>query len=46
MSTKVHKPGPFKQQNKAHKTGKHLSKGTLSSIRKGTVFMHTGNKLF
>ena len=42
MSTKVHKPGPFKQQNKTHKTGKHLSKGTLSSVRKGIgkYFMH------
>ncbi|XP_065919453.1 pre-rRNA-processing protein TSR1 homolog [Dysidea avara] len=37
MSSTVHKPGPFKQQNKSHKTGKHLSKGTLSAIRKGKI---------
>lgn len=37
MSAKVHRSGPFKQQNKTHKIGKHLSKGTLSSLRKGTI---------
>lgn len=31
----VHRPGAFKQVNKAHKTGRHRSKGSISSDVKG-----------
>ena len=30
-----HKPGAFKQTNKAHNTGKHKSKGEAAKINKG-----------
>lgn len=30
-----HRPGVFKQQNKAHKTGRHRSKGSLETANKG-----------
>lgn len=30
-----HRPGVFKQQNKAHKTGRHRSKGSLEVANKG-----------
>uniref|UniRef100_T1IWB5 Pre-rRNA-processing protein TSR1 homolog n=1 Tax=Strigamia maritima TaxID=126957 RepID=T1IWB5_STRMM len=33
----AHRPGPLKQQNKTHKTGRHRSKGTLDAIHKGRV---------
>ena len=32
-----HRPGPLKQQNKAHKHGKHKSKGTIASMNKGGI---------
>jgi len=31
----VHRPGPAKQDNKKHKTGRHRSKGTLEILKKG-----------
>ncbi|XP_046372243.2 pre-rRNA-processing protein TSR1 homolog isoform X1 [Haliotis rufescens] len=34
---KSHRPGPLKQQNKAHKHGKHKSKGQLERETKGRV---------
>ncbi|XP_060829692.1 pre-rRNA-processing protein TSR1 homolog [Bombus pascuorum] len=33
----VHRPGAFKQVNKPHKTGRHRSKGSISSEVKGKV---------
>lgn len=33
----VHRPGAFKQQNKAHKHGKHRSNRSLESLNKGKV---------
>ncbi|XP_033320128.1 pre-rRNA-processing protein TSR1 homolog [Bombus bifarius] len=33
----VHRPGAFKQVNKPHKTGRHRSKGSISSTVKGKV---------
>ncbi|XP_076756814.1 tsr1 ribosome assembly factor [Xylocopa sonorina] len=33
----VHRPGVFKQTNKPHKTGRHRSKGSISSEVKGKV---------
>ncbi|XP_033185375.1 tsr1 ribosome assembly factor [Bombus vancouverensis nearcticus] len=33
----VHRPGAFKQVNKPHKTGRHRSKGSISSAVKGKV---------
>lgn len=30
-----HRPGSLKQQNKAHKHGRHKSKGSLESLKKG-----------
>ncbi|XP_043796539.1 pre-rRNA-processing protein TSR1 homolog [Apis laboriosa] len=33
----VHRPGAFKQINKAHKTGRHRSKGSISSEVKGKI---------
>ncbi|XP_030373387.1 pre-rRNA-processing protein TSR1 homolog [Scaptodrosophila lebanonensis] len=32
-----HRPGPLKQTNKAHKTGKHRSKGAIENALKGKV---------
>ncbi len=38
METQVrHRPGAFKQQNKAHKTGRHRSKGEILNSNKGKV---------
>lgn len=31
----VHRPGPAKQDNKKHKTGRHRSKGILEILKKG-----------
>jgi hypothetical protein len=31
-----HRPGALKQQNKAHKHGRHRSKGAIDSAAKGT----------
>lgn len=31
-----HRPGALKQQNKAHKHGRHRSKGTIDNAVKGT----------
>ena len=33
----VHRPGAFKQVNKPHKTGRHRSKGSISSEVKGKI---------
>lgn len=33
----VHRPGSLKQTNKAHKTGRHRSKGSISSEVKGKI---------
>ncbi|EDV39958.1 uncharacterized protein Dana_GF10278 [Drosophila ananassae] len=32
-----HRPGPLKQKNKAHKTGRHRSKGAIDNALKGKV---------
>ncbi|XP_063973599.1 pre-rRNA-processing protein TSR1 homolog [Diachasmimorpha longicaudata] len=40
----VHRPGGFKQSNKAHKTGRHRSKGSISSALKGKVSVKTLTK--
>ena len=32
----AHRPGPLKQQNKSHKTGKHRSRGAVDTATKGT----------
>jgi pre-rRNA-processing protein TSR1 len=32
-----HRPGALKQQNKAHKHGRHRSKGAIDNAMKGTV---------
>ncbi|CAK9816097.1 Pre-rRNA-processing protein TSR1 homolog [Anthophora plagiata] len=37
VKQEVHRPGVFKQVNKAHKTGRHHSKGSISSDAKGKV---------
>ncbi|KOC67732.1 Pre-rRNA-processing protein TSR1 like protein [Habropoda laboriosa] len=37
VKQEVHRPGAFKQVNKAHKTGRHRSKGSISSEAKGKV---------
>lgn len=38
METQVrHNPGVFKQQNKAHKTGRHRSKGEILKTNKGNL---------
>jgi len=31
-----HRPGALKQQNKAHKHGRHRSKGAIDNATKGT----------
>ena len=43
-SQQTHRPGVFKQQNKAHKHGKHRSKGSLERETKGnsTTITFTG----
>ena len=33
----AHKPGPLKQQNKAHKHGRHRTKGQLENSHKGKI---------
>lgn len=33
----THRPGVFKQINKAHKTGRHRSKGTIGNEVKGKL---------
>lgn len=30
-----HRPGPLKQANKSHKTGRHRSKGAIDNALKG-----------
>lgn len=35
IKQEVHRVGAFKQTNKAHKTGRHRSKGSISSDVKG-----------
>ncbi|CAL7942706.1 unnamed protein product [Xylocopa violacea] len=37
VKQEVHRPGAFKQTNKPHKTGRHRSKGSISSEVKGKV---------
>ncbi|XP_076236064.1 tsr1 ribosome assembly factor isoform X1 [Calliopsis andreniformis] len=37
MKQEAHRPGTFKQTNKPHKTGRHRSKGSISSEVKGKV---------
>lgn len=37
MSEVFHRPGPLKQSNKAHKTGRHRSKGAIENALKGRV---------
>jgi pre-rRNA-processing protein TSR1 len=37
----VHKSGPLKQQNKAHKNGKHRTKGQIAALFKGRVSFKT-----
>eukprot|EP00057_Strongylocentrotus_purpuratus_P021891 XP_011676365.1 PREDICTED: pre-rRNA-processing protein TSR1 homolog [Strongylocentrotus purpuratus] len=37
MAKTSHKPGPLKQQNKGHKTGRHRSKGKIDVELKGRV---------
>ncbi|XP_039965431.1 pre-rRNA-processing protein TSR1 homolog [Bactrocera tryoni] len=37
MSEVFHRPGPLKQTNKAHKTGRHRSKGAIENALKGRV---------
>nr|XP_017010616.2 pre-rRNA-processing protein TSR1 homolog [Drosophila takahashii] len=32
-----HRPGPLKQANKAHKTGRHRSKGAIDNAQKGKI---------
>ena len=32
----THRPGAYKQQNKAHKHGQHKTKGQLQKDQKGT----------
>lgn len=39
----VHRPGAFKQINKAHKTGRHRSKGSISSEVKGKILYNISN---
>lgn len=40
-----HRPGPLKQKNKAHKTGRHRSKGAIDNALKGKEFLeeHSNN---
>jgi len=45
MSTRQHRPGPLKQQNKTHKHGKHRSKSELEKATKGKVGAKTVSKL-
>ena len=33
-----HRPGPLKQANKTHKTGRHRSKGAIDKALKGDYF--------
>lgn len=35
----AHRPGPAKQDNKKHKTGRHRSKGTLEILKKGSLIL-------
>lgn len=38
MTGKIkHRPGALKQTNKAHKTGRHRSKGAINLAAKGTI---------
>lgn len=39
----VHRPGAFKQINKPHKTGRHRSKGSISSEVKGKILYNVSN---
>lgn len=32
-----HRPGPLKQQNKRHNSGKHRTKGQLEKVQKGIL---------
>ncbi|CAD7004634.1 pre-rRNA-processing protein TSR1 homolog [Ceratitis capitata] len=41
MSEVFHRPGPLKQTNKAHKTGRHRSKGAIENALKGRVSLKT-----
>lgn len=40
-----HRPGPLKQSNKTHKTGRHRSKGAIDNALKGLLNYH-GNLHF
>lgn len=40
----VHKPGPLKQQNKSHKTGRHRSNRAIQTANKGQVDVKTLTK--
>lgn len=42
----VHRPGPFKQTNKSHKTGRHRSKGTILTENKGSSVFSCNNFVF
>lgn len=40
--TEAHRPGPYKQSNKAHKTGRHRSKGQIDAAVKGKCLHNPG----
>jgi len=40
----THRPGPLKQSNKTHNTGRHKSKGALDKINRGKVSIKTSSK--
>jgi pre-rRNA-processing protein TSR1 len=44
MGEQRHRPGSLKQQNKAHKHGKHKSKGAIQSVHKGRVALKVATK--
>lgn len=45
--SKGHRAGSFKQVNKAHKTGRHRSKGAIDKDQKGLfIIFHRFLKLF
>jgi len=44
MASEGHRPGPWKQSNKSHNTGKHRSKGSVEKINRGRVGVKVATK--
>lgn len=46
VDQEAHRAGALKQKNKAHKTGRHRSKGAIDNELKGSYFVNKSSHFF